>query len=96
MKTHEFALILAGVSGITPEQANDLFEATGGDIEFSMRDGVAYLEFEQEADTLQDAVVSAMHDVKRADVGVRVVRVESDAANTIAKINAELLGATSL
>ena len=57
-----------------------------------MRNDVAFAEFERAAATLRDAVNSAIAQVEGAGVGVRVVRVESDAANTIAKINAELLG----
>jgi hypothetical protein len=34
----------------------------------------------------------AIREIEGAEAGVRVVRVESDDANTIAKINAELLG----
>jgi hypothetical protein len=93
MKTHKFALILSGVSELSPELADSLYQATGGDIELNMRDGVPFLEFERAAPTLFDAVTSAIRQVEDADVGVRVVRVESEAANTIAKINADLLGA---
>jgi hypothetical protein len=88
--TYQFTLILSGVAEITPELADALFASTGGDIEFNLRNGVAYLEFDRAAPTLRDAVSSAIAQVESA--GVRVVRVESDAANTIAKINADLLG----
>ena len=90
MSNHQFTLILSGVAEITPELADALFAATGGDIELSLRDGVATLEFDRAASTLRDAVSSAIAQVEGA--GVRVLRVESDAANTIAKINADLLG----
>ena len=92
MNIFEFTLILAGVAEITPDLADALYAATGGDIEFNMRNDVAYVEFDRTADTLHDAVSSAIAQVENAGVGVRVVRVESDAANTIAKINADLLG----
>jgi hypothetical protein len=95
MRIHKFTLILAGVSEISPELADVLFEATRGDIEFNMRDGVAYLEFQRAAGTLRDAITSAIADVEGAARGVRVVRVESEAANTIAKINADLLGVSA-
>ena len=93
MARQKFTLILSGVAEITPELADALFEATGGDIEFNMRDGVAFLEFDRRAASLRDAVTAAISQVEGA--GVRVVRVESDAANTIAKINADLLGVGS-
>lgn len=92
MKTHKFTLILSGVAEWSAELADTLYEATNGDIEFNLREGVAYLEFERQARTLRDAILSAIRDVEGANAGVRVVRVESDTANTIAKINAELLG----
>ncbi len=86
---------MSGVSEITSEVADALYGATGGDIEFNMRDGVAFLEFDRSAQSLHDAVTSAITQVEGAGVGVRVVRVKSDDANTIAKINADLLGVTS-
>ncbi len=92
MNTYQFTLFLSGVAEVTPESADALSAATGGDIEFNMRNDVACIEFDRAADTLQDAVNSAIAQVEGAGVGVRVVRVESDAANTIAKINADLLG----
>lgn len=92
MKSYSFTLIIAGVAEITPELADALYSATKGDIEMNQRDGIVFLEFEREASTLQAAVKSAIRDVEEANVGVRVVRVESEAANVIAKINAELLG----
>ncbi|MCI0681911.1 MAG: hypothetical protein L0Y71_07390 [Gemmataceae bacterium] len=92
MKTHKFTLIIAGVRELTAELADTLYEATHGDIELNMRDGVAYLDFQRTAATLRDAVTSAIRDVESAGAGVRVVRVESETANTIAKINAQLLG----
>lgn len=92
MTSHRFTLILAGVAELTSELADALYEATKGDIEFSMRDGIAFLEFERTAQTLAEAIHTAIDDVENAGRGIRVVRVESEAANTIAKINAELLG----
>ncbi len=92
MAAYQFTLVLTGVTEITPELADALYSATGGDIEFSMRDNVAYLEFERTALSLQDAIDSAIQQVEGAGCGVRVARVESEAANTIAKINAGLRG----
>jgi hypothetical protein len=95
MKTHTFTLILSGVAEITPELADALYAATHGDIELNMRNGVAFVEFERTASTLREAITSAIREIEQAGTGVRVVRVESDAANVIAKINADLLGAAS-
>lgn len=92
MRRHRFSLVLSGVAKITPKLANALYEATGGDIELEMCNGVAILQFDRAAGDLRRAVNSAIRQVEDADMGVRVIRVESEAANTIAKINAELLG----
>ncbi len=92
MKTHAFTLVLSGVAEITPELADAMYEATQGDIEVNMRDGVAFVEFERKAATLREAILTAIRQVEQAVAGVRVVRVESEAANVIAKINADLLG----
>jgi hypothetical protein len=92
MKTHHFTLILSGVAEITADLSDSLYEATNGDIELNQRDGVVYVEFSRAASTLRAAVTSAIRDVEESVAGVRVVRVESEAANVIAKINADLLG----
>ncbi len=92
MENYQFTLILSGVAEITPELADALYAATGGDIELNRCNDVTFLEFDRDADSLEDAVHSAITQVEGADVGVRVTRVESAAANTIAKINADLLG----
>ena len=95
MNTHTFTLVLSGVAELTSELADALYAATQGDIELNLRDGVAFAEFERTAATLREAITTAIREVEQAGVGVRVVRVESEAANVIAKINAELLGVAS-
>jgi hypothetical protein len=95
MTTHTFTLILSGVAEITPELADALYEATRGDIELNLRDGVVFFECERTAATLREAITSLIHEVEEADIGVRVLRVESEAVNVIAKINADLLGVTT-
>jgi hypothetical protein len=92
MKTHNFTLILSGVVEITPELADALYEATKGNIELNLRDGVAFVECARAAPTLREAITAVIGEVEGANVGVRVVRVESEIANVIAKINADLLG----
>ena len=95
MKNYRFTLILSGIAKISPELADAIYEATGGDIEFNMRDGVAFLDFDRSSTSLHDAITSAISQVEGAGIGARVVRVESQDANTIAKINASLLTMTS-
>jgi len=92
MKKHAFTLVLSGVSELTPEIANALYDAAGGDLELSMREGVVLVEVVRSAVSLREAITSLIQAVEASGTGLRVVRVESDDANTIAKINAELLG----
>ena len=92
MKKHAFTLVLSGVSELTPEIANALYDAAGGDLELSMREGVVLVEVVRSAVSLREAITSLIQAIEASGTGLRVVRVESDDANTIAKINAELLG----
>jgi hypothetical protein len=77
---HQFTLILAGVSEITPELADALYEALDGDIEFGMCEGIARIDVSRTARTLKEAITSATEAVESAGVGIRVVRVESGVA----------------
>ena len=55
-----------------------------------MVDGVPCIDVNhRESDSLEDTIRQAIRDVEKA--GYRVVRVESDTANAIMRINAELL-----
>jgi hypothetical protein len=95
MKTCRFTLVLSGMSGLTPDFADALYEATHGDIELGLRDGVAFVDFTRRARSLREAITTAIQEVESTAAGVRVVRVESS-ANTIAKINAALLGTPAI
>jgi hypothetical protein len=83
-------VILSGIHEVTEEAANALFEAGCDDGSFASRDGIAFVMFDREAATLREAIESAIADVKAAGFGA--LRVETDDANVVAKINAELLG----
>jgi hypothetical protein len=90
MKMHHFSLILSGITEVTDEAADALYEAGCDDGSFASRDGIAFVMFHRKAGSLNEAVNSAIADVKKAGFGV--IRVETEDANTVAKINAELLG----
>jgi hypothetical protein len=90
MQTHDFAVVLSGITEVTDEAANTLWEAGCDDGSFASRDGIAFIMFHRDAPTLREAIDSAIADVKRAGFGV--LRVETEDANIVAKVNAELLG----
>jgi hypothetical protein len=73
---HEFTLILDGISELGPSIVDALFEAGCDDATLSSCDGVVSMDFDRIAPTMQDAVVSAIQDVRKANIGARVVRVE--------------------
>jgi hypothetical protein len=95
MPKFSFSLVLSGVPNLTPRLANALFEATDGDIELNMRDGVAFAEFERNAPTLQQAIATAIQEIQSSKADVGVLRVETEAANVVARINADLIGIAS-
>jgi hypothetical protein len=61
-----FTLILSGVHEITPEVADTLFRAGCDDGTPASRNGVAFVDFSREADSLREAVDSASDDLSRA------------------------------
>jgi hypothetical protein len=81
MRTHNFSIVLNGVSqGNGDEIADALYGHGCDDAILSTRDGVTRLEFDREADDFLDAILSAMGDVASAitDRPVTIARVEPD------------------
>ena len=89
MSEHTFTLIL---SGPVDERIDELFEAGCGDAAFGEIDGVAYADFDREADSFVEAVVSAISAIGSVP-GLRVLRLEPDDLVTAADI-AQRLGRT--
>ncbi len=89
MIEHTFTLIL---SGPVDERIADLFEAGCDDATFGEVDGVAYADFDREADSFIEAVVSAIRAISSVP-GLRVRRLEPDDLVTAADI-AQRLGRT--
>src|SRR5437762_1349528 len=81
-----FTIILDGVPELTDEVADALYEAGCDDALVGSRDGVVFLDFDREANSFQDAVVSAMTAVESAGIGARVIRIEPDELVTMAEI----------
>lgn len=75
-KTHNFALVLSGISAPESQIEDALHEAGCDDAILSFRTGIAYLEFDREAQGLKEAIVSAVRDVERANGHLKVARVE--------------------
>lgn len=77
----EFTLTLVGLPDLAEGDAFDdvaekLFAAGCDDGTFGVSGGRATIDFARRAASLQDAVLSAIHDVQRAGVGARVTQVD--------------------
>ncbi len=88
MQNQAFTIFLRGIREVTDEAANRLFEAGCDDGTFCARDGVALLHFDRNAETLEEAIRSALDDVRSA--GFEVERIESAEFTTICNLNREL------
>lgn len=65
---HDFTLALKGVSEVTPEIENALFEAGCDDATLSVRLGRVFLSFSRTAPSFKEAVLSAVCDLKQANL----------------------------
>ena len=86
MKTYTFSLVLSGLSNLTEQIEDRFFQAGCDDALLYFRDGVPYLDFDREAESPREAILSAIHDVENAGVGARVIRVEPDELVTASEI----------
>jgi len=75
-REHDFALIVGGVDDLTAEVEDALFEAGCDDATLSIQYGLLYIEFSRHAPSLKDAILTAIRDVRNADIGAEVLRVD--------------------
>lgn len=73
---HDFTLILTGITPETVGLEDALFAAGCDDATLSFRMGRPVLTFSREADSLKDAILSAISDVRSAGIGANVLRVD--------------------
>ena len=72
----DFSLIVGGVAELTSAVEEALFQAGCDDATVSMHYGRLYISFSRAAASLQDAIMKAIHDVRRAGIGAEVLRVD--------------------
>jgi predicted DNA-binding transcriptional regulator AlpA len=77
-QTWSFSLVLGGIAEVTPEIEDALFSAGCDDALLAFTSGLATLDFDREADSFAAAVSSAMADVTRAGLEIRVLRLAPD------------------
>lgn len=73
----DFALVLDGIADLTDEVMNRLFDAGCGDATFSLRYGLVYAEFSREAESYQQAILTAIEEIRAARVNAEVLRVNA-------------------
>ena len=78
MTCWEFTLILQDVAEMTDSLANALYDAGCDDATVGSSNGVARVSFSREATTLQDAIQSAVRDVRQAGCEIARVEIERD------------------
>jgi hypothetical protein len=61
----DFTLVLTGVSDLTDDLADALFEAGCNDATYSIVGGKPRLDFSREAESLEEAVAAAVEDIRR-------------------------------
>jgi len=73
---YDFTLVLTGIRELTPRIADDLLEVGCDDGTISMRSGRPFITFSRRAASMKDAILSAIEDVRKANVGADVLRVD--------------------
>lgn len=78
MQSHTFSLMISPPSVDEETAADRLYGSGCDDALFSVSGGVYEVEFDRDAESLRDAVRSAIRDVNAAGIGARVLRVVPD------------------
>jgi hypothetical protein len=87
---HEFTLVLDGVSDLTPGIMDALFEAGCDDATVSRQGGRVSMDFGRSGPSMKDAIISAIRDVQKANIGARVIRVEGSELDSTQDIDGEV------
>jgi len=85
-REYDFALIVGNVGELNDAVENALFEAGCDDATASIRYGLLYLEFSRVSSSFKEAILSAIRDVRKANIGAEVLRVDECNLVTAAEI----------
>lgn len=72
----DFALVVSGVKELSDEVMDALFNSGCDDATPSIQYGLLYLEFSRAAPSLKDAIISAIRDVLRSGLPLKVLQVD--------------------
>jgi hypothetical protein len=73
---YDFTLVLTGFDKLTAKVADALLAAGCDDGTIAMRSGRPYITFSRRAQSMKDAILTAIEDVRNAGVGADVLRVD--------------------
>ena len=77
-QTYNFTLVLRGVSESTEGLEDAIFSAGCDDALINFREGAVYLDFDREAKSIEEAVLTAIQDVTSTPLNITVVSVAPD------------------
>jgi hypothetical protein len=80
VKIYEFDVFLKGVSEVTDDLADTLFAQGCDDGTPASRDGAAWIHFDREAPSLEEAIHSAVTQIRAAGFAVSKVELDANAA----------------
>lgn len=76
-KTYEFTLIVDGIADIDDATVDALYEAGCDDSSLGVRSGAFLASFDRESESFEDAVLSAIADIRKANVGATGFRLSN-------------------
>ena len=79
MKTYEFDVVLRNVSEVTDDLAEALFQAGCDDATFTSQNGRTWVHFDREAQSLEEAIRSAVANIQAAGLTASIVELDADA-----------------
>lgn len=71
-RTYQFTLVLKNIDETSSKIEDSLYEAGCDDALINFRNNTVYLEFDRESSSLEEAVISAIKDVKSASIKAEV------------------------
>lgn len=77
-KIYRFTLVLKHVDEKTPGLEDGLYDAGCDDALINFRNGTVYLDFDREASSLEEAVISAIKDIKSASIDAEIASVSPE------------------
>ena len=78
MKTYEFNVVLKDTTDVTDDQADALFAAGCEDGTPASSNGTAWVHFDRQAPSLEEAIRSAVGQVQAAGLGTAKVEIDAD------------------